>query len=600
MTVPVPRAAAPAAAALAAAVLTAGALAACGKPPSGSSGSGTPVYGGTLRLAANGDIDHLDPLSAYYTPTLQLERGYTRQLVTYPAAASYPAGTKIVPDMAAEVPSRANGGISANRLVYTFHLRPDVMWNTSPPRPVTAQDFVREFKRMCNPVVGVGNPVYYTSTIAGMNAYCKAYGNVPPTATAARLTAFQDRHNISGITAPGATTLKIRLTRPANDFLNILATAFVSAAPAEWDSYLPDSPQFKAHVYADGPYQIAQYIPGKKIVLTRNPVWKQSTDPVRHQYVQQVVVTEGVPTADAAVQDIEGGSQDGTWDLAVPPGKIAQMTSARDPDFHIYPGHNDNNYVAFSMQAGPTADLRVRQAIEYAVNKAAVSKVYGGTSVAPPISTIIPQGSIGYRPFDLYPTPGNQGSASRCKALLAHAGYTSSHPLSLAYAYRAGGAHVAVYQSISADLKACGINVTGLPVQQGNYYAYVENPANAKARKWDITEAGWVPDWFGNNGRSTLQPLLTSPCTNPTTDYGCYRNPAVGRDISRALTAKGTAAAARYWHAADVQAMKDAVYVPITNLNTALYTSSRVKNAIYDYTYVQYDITQLWLNPNTP
>lgn len=595
MRIPVPRLVA-----LAAAALAASGLAACGSSSSKSSSSGTPVYGGTLRLGANGDVDFLDPLSAYYTPTSQLERGYTRQLVTYPASNDYKTATSIVPDMATEVPTKANGGLSADGLTYTFHLRPNVMWNTSPPRAVTAQDFVREFKRMCNPVQGVGNPTYYTTTIAGMSAYCDAYGKLAAKSTAAQLAAFQNSHNISGITAPNATTLQIKLMQPANDFLNILAMNFVSAAPVEWDSYLPASPQLYQHLYSDGPYVVSQYNPGKKIVLTRNPVWKQSTDPDRHQYVKQIVVTEGISDPDAAQQDIQSGTEDLSWDQPVPTDKLQQLMTSHDPNFKLFSGHIDNNYLAFNMQTGPTTNLKVRQAVEYAVNKVAVSKVYGGTAIAPPISTIIPQGSVGYQPFNLYPTPGNQGSPSQCKSLLQQAGYSSSHPLTLIYAYRNGGNHISVYQAVSASLAACGIKVTGLPIQQGNYYAYVENPANSKAHKWDITEAGWVPDWFGNNGRSTVQPLLTSPCVNPTTDYGCYNNPTVKSDASKATAAPDLTTAANYWHQADLQAMKDAVYVPITNLNTALYKSSRVKNAIYDVTYLQYDVTQIWLSPNTP
>ena len=45
----------------------------------------------------------------------------------------------------------------------------------------------------------------------------------------------------------------------------------MSAAPVEWDSYLPDSAAFRQHVYSDGPYAITQYTAGKTIVLTRNP-----------------------------------------------------------------------------------------------------------------------------------------------------------------------------------------------------------------------------------------------------------------------------------------------------------------------------------------
>src|SRR5215470_11565243 len=111
-------------AAMAVATLAAGGLlAACSSStttpsgassPTGGSTAGTPVLGGTLRWIASGDVDHLDPMSAYYTATGILERGYTRQLVTYPASNNFTTGTTVVPDIATELPTMANGGISSD------------------------------------------------------------------------------------------------------------------------------------------------------------------------------------------------------------------------------------------------------------------------------------------------------------------------------------------------------------------------------------------------------------------------------------------------------------------------------------------------------
>jgi peptide/nickel transport system substrate-binding protein len=587
-------------AALAVAALAAASLAACGgsSKPSTTSSAGTPVKGGTLRWVASGDVDHFDPMASYYTATSILERAYTRQLITYPASNDYNKATQIVPDVASAVPSTSNGGISADGKTYTFHLRSGVMWNTNPPRAVVAGDFVRALKRFCNPVLGVGNSTYYTSTIEGMSAYCDAYAKVPSTATAAQLANFQNSHNISGVSAPDNSTLVIKLTQPANDFLNVMAMTFASAAPVEWDNYIPDSPQFRQHVYSDGPYAVTGYTAGKTIVLTKNPAWKQSSDPNRHQYVSKMVVTEGTNDPATAQQDLQAGSQDLVWDLPVPTDQIPTLQAKKDPNFKIWSGHITNPYLVFNQLSGPTKNLKVRQAIEYAIDKVAIAKIYGGTALNPPITTAIPPGNIGYQNYNLYPTPGNNGDPAKCKSMLAAAGFPNG--FTLIDAYRNAGNHVAVYQSVQADLKACGITVKGVPQQQGNYYAWLSDPANAKAGKWDISEPGWIPDWYGNNGRSTLQPLFTSPCANPTSNYGCYNNTATQDLVNKALTATNTSEAANFWHQADMQIMKDAVIVPFENQNTPVYHSTRVKNAIWNWSYQLYDPTQLWLSPNTP
>ncbi|HEV2933582.1 MAG TPA: ABC transporter substrate-binding protein [Streptosporangiaceae bacterium] len=594
---------------MAVAILAASSLAACSSTSStggtsstsstpSANSAGKPVFGGTLRWVASGDVDHLDPMSAYYTATGILERAYTRQLITYPSSNNYTTGTTIAADMATVVPTMANGGLSSDGLTYTFHLRSGVMWNTTPPRAVVAGDFVRALKRFCNPVLGVGNPTYYTSTIAGMASYCAAYAKLPSTSTAAQLAAFQNSHTISGVSAPDASTLVIKLSQPASDFLNIMAMTFVSAAPVEWDQYLPDSAAFRQHVYSDGPYQISQYTAGKTITLTRNPEWSQSTDPIRHQYVASMVVTEGTNDPGQALQDLQAGSGDLMWDLPVPTNQIPALEASKNPDFTIWSGHISNPYLVFNTLAGPTKNLKVRQAIEYAIDKVNIAKIYGGTTLNPPITTAIPPGNIGYTDYNLYPTPGNNGDPAKCKSMLTAAGFPNG--ITLTDAYRNAGNHPAVFQSVQADLKACGITVVGSPQQQGNYYAYLENPANTKAGKWDISEPGWVPDWFGNNGRTTMQPLFQTPCVNPTTNYGCYTSTAASDLINKALTATSLSAAATFWHEADMQVMSDAVIVPFTNQNTPAYHSSRVQDAVWSWTNQLYDPTQLWLSPNTP
>ena len=170
---------------LAAAVLAAGALAACSSSstssPAAGSSSSTPVSGGTLHIVAASGPAHLDTVPSYYTTDYQLTHAYTRQLLNYPtlpytstSSADWTADTTPTADVATEVPTTANGGITNGGKTYTFHIKPGVDWNTSPPRQVTSQDFLREFKAFFNPVSPVGNPVYYESTIAGLTAYANA------------------------------------------------------------------------------------------------------------------------------------------------------------------------------------------------------------------------------------------------------------------------------------------------------------------------------------------------------------------------------------------------------------------------------------------
>ena len=457
-----------------------GGLASCS---SASSPSGhvrrRPVYGGTLRVVTNAGPGSLDPVPTYNYAGYELERGYARQLVTYPTmspptavGATWSAATTLAPDVATKVPTTANGGVTGHGLVYTYHLRPGVDWNSSPPRQVTAADFIREFQAFCNPgQFPVGNSAYFTSTIAGFAAYCSAEGSHfgakgAPAVTAAAVGAWQDSHHISGLSAPDPLTLRVTLTQPASDFNNIMALPFASARPAEYDAYLPGSAALNQHIMSDGPYQVAAYTPGKQILLTRNPAWHQATDPVRHQYVARVVVTLGTSSDQTVLADLQADSQDlYLADLGIPAQSVATLQAARDPRLRIWPSSNLNPYIILNLRSpndgGAMGKLPVRQAIEYGVDKAAIVKVSGGPAAAKITSSAIPPGSAGYQPYHRYDTPGGQGSPARCKSLLAQAGYP--HGLTLGYLYPNDSADMTIFQSIQGSLAACGITLKGMP-----------------------------------------------------------------------------------------------------------------------------------------
>ena len=372
---------------------------------------------------------------------------------------------------------------------------------------------------------------------------------------------------------------------------------FASARPASYDKYLPDSAPFRQHTLSDGPYAITQYIANKKIVLSRNPAWKQSTDPLRHQYVSQIVVTEGTSSDQTALANVQAGTDDLMWDLPVPTPSIPQLQASKNPGLHVYTNTGSSNpFLTFNLKS-PTDNhalgkLKVRQAIEYAINKVALAKIYGGTKLNPVLNQTIAPGNIGFTNYNYYPTPGNSGDPAKCKSMLAAAGYP--HGLTLTDVYRNVGNHPAIFTSVQASLKACGITSKGSPQEQGPYYAFVENPGNAS--KWDISEPGWAPDWLGNNGRANVVPLYQTNCHNPTVNIGCYSSPITDKDINQALTAPSESAAAPLWAKAGQQVMKDAAVVPFMTQDVVLFASPKVHNLIYSPVAENWNPTQLWLS----
>jgi peptide/nickel transport system substrate-binding protein len=618
-------------AALAVLAIAAGGLAACSSTssntgattaPTTSTSNVKPQYGGTLNIIAASGPDHIDPVPAYYSVDYQLERVYTRQLVSYPtvpapttSGAGWTTDTTPVADVATEVPTVANGGITGGGTIYTFHIKPGVDWDTTPARQVTSQDFLREFKAFFNPVSPVGNAVYYTSTIKGMQAYDNEetayFANAKVHApTAANIANFQNTHSIAGISTPNSSTIQFTLMSPASDFIYMLAMPFASARPVEYDSYVPNSIQLDEHTISDGPYQISSYVAGKSISFVRNPAWKQSTDPLRHQYLAGIVETLGVPSAQTQLADIEAGSQDITsGDTPVNPSAVQGLASSKIPNFNIWPWPDTFPYLIFNLRSpntgGAMANVNIRQAVEYGVDKLAVIKAMGGPLVGNVINTVIPPGNAGYVNYNLYPDDGGAGNIAACKAALAKGGHPNG--ISIKYMYPNDSTNTRVFEAIQASLAPCGITLVGEGEPGSTIFTDLGNaPENNKPGTWDMGQPGWIPDWYGNNGRTVIQALFQGPnCVINTVNYGCYDNSAVNSLITQAEGASTLTAASSYWHQADEDIMKDAAMVPIMSQTFPLIASKRVRSvlpngstyqtAMFNANISDSDIANIWL-----
>jgi len=199
--------------------------------------------------------------------------------------------------------------------------------------------------------------------------------------------------------------------------------------------------------------------------------------------------------------------------------------------------------------------------------------------------------------FNDYPTKDNKGDPAKCKSLLKAAGFPNG--FTLKDYYRNYGAHPALFQEVLSDFGKCGVTVTGIPIASGYYGSSgigIHVASDLKAGKWDITEPGWIPDWFGpTNGRAILPDLFDGPLSFPGADWGGYDNPAVDSLVTQAEAASSVSAAAAFWHQADQAVMKDAAFIPFQTQLTPLFRSAKVHNAIFVPFSEGYDYTQIWL-----
>ncbi len=316
------------------------------------------------------------------------------------------------------------------------------------------------------------------------------------------------------------------------------------------------------------------------------------------------MVNIGTTSGQTQVDDIEAGTAAFSDDTLLPPSEIPTMLATKNPHFHIWPDSDAQPYMAFNLRSpnngGAMGKLAVRQAVEYAVNKSALVKYYGGPQMASAISSMIPPGNVGFKNFNLYPSSGNQGDPAKCKSLLASAGYP--HGLSLSGVYINDSVNTGVFQSIQASLALCGIHLTGKGEPESQYFVTLGNaPSNNKAGTWDIgVTAIWFPDWFGNNGRTIMQPFYETDCNVNTINYGCFSNSKVNSLITQATNAPTAAAAGALWSQVNMIGMQQAVYVPLVDQGYAGFNASNVHNAgspwlIFNPVEGGPDVTQMWV-----
>lgn len=546
--------------------------AACSTPQRDASGNGG--RGGTLRvLSADPDI-RLDT-AALYSPAIA--HAYARTLYGYNLSGPSEQVSVPVPDIASGPPQR-----SADQRTYTFTLRAGVRYAPPVNREVTARDFITAIERFYDKQ----NPSYgqqYADLIAG----AKRFG----AGKASR---------ISGLAAPDARTLTITLDQPAADFLSILALPLFAPVPGEYAASYAVGDNYSGHVVGSGPYTPDTYDPERSIVLVRNPNWDPATDPLRKAWVDRIQVKLGVSIS--IQRAIEREEADLSLNSHVPQARVAALRA--DPERSRRLSVNTAGSLLFLVLgthrgAGAIADVRVRQAVNYAIDKVAYRDAIAGRFAATGelASTIMAPGSLGYHHYDLYPTPGGRGDPAKARALLAAAGYPNG--LTLGFATLGSGRLAAGRKPIEASLARAGIRLkvtTNKPWDP--HFEALGN--HAKRLEHQIAQSGWVLDYLGDNARQSIVPQYDSRLGFKDGNFSEYHNPAVNRLIDRALAEPDWDRRAAMWAEIDQRIMRDAPLVPLLWENHSFHWASRVHGWVYDPWTTAPDLTAVWLDSPSP
>ena len=301
--------------------------------------------GGTLRLLSHSAAGTLDPQVNYTAQYWQIFCITHDGLVAFRKVAGA-AGLEIVPDLAESVAQSGDG------LLYTFRLRRGIRFSDG--APLRAADVLASFRRIFKVRSPTADTFY--GAIQGADACLKS----------------PDDCTLPGVAADGD-VVTIRLTRPDPEFLTKLALPHASIVEAT----APASDAGTAPLAGTGPYRIESYDPNDRLVLARNPyfrLWSAAAQP------------EGYPDTDR-IRVRPRGRGGGDRGRERPSGldvRHAAAGPAGRTRARAMPGRCTSNpsfamwFVPLNMHLPPFDDLRVRQAFNLAVDRAAALKLFGG------------------------------------------------------------------------------------------------------------------------------------------------------------------------------------------------------------------------------
>jgi peptide/nickel transport system substrate-binding protein len=533
---------APATQAPAASVAAPASMAATSAAPASAVAAGTPVNGGTLVAALDGDMVYADPSLVSDGNSLYVAAQVVEGLVGLkPGTIS-----DVIPVLAASLPT-----VSADGLTYTFTLRTGIKFHDGTPFNAAAVKY--NYDRWSNRPKGdlQDNAYYYGAVFGG----------------------FGSASDIVSVDAPNDTTVVFHFKTPMSNFLlSQTLKVFGIQSPTALQNDKADTTPLSNNKYAQGqgqsmvgtgPFMFKEWVPGDHITLVKNPnYW----DPANAAHLDQITFRP-IGDSTAKLQALQSGGIDFAETIAPSDVKTAQSSGLTI----INRGQSCNlGYLGLNQSVGgkPTvyANKDVRLAIASALNKQGyIDAFYSGQAAVP--QSWMPAGTEGFKAENL-PTY----DPARAKQLLQQSGVPASqlavdlyYPTNVVRPYMPDPKSLA--QAIAGDLQAVGFTVT---LKTEDWHAgYV---TDADGGKLPMFLFGWTCDWAGaDNFVSTAFFGYVNGQPNP--QFG-YKNDAMNEDMLKALQAPSVDQANQLWGQVQDMLAADMPTIPIVDsLPPGAYTS---------------------------
>jgi len=295
--------------------------------------------------------------------------------------------------------------------------------------------------------------------------------------------------NVDTISAPDKSTVVIVLKSSVPDFPKAVALALVVAG-RELQAQGPD--KFFQNPVGTGPFKLVRFQPNQSIEFEAMP--PEFVTPRGTANVKQLVM-QVIPDIAAKSAAVRSGAADIAYPVA---NDIAAQLKTSGFDVKVDPG-NGAVHALMDLENGPTKDLRVRQAVNYAVDRASILKnIFGGNGELD--AQLIGKEVLGYN-ASLTPFPYDPAKATQ---LMADAGFAQgfSAPMSTIPSACCGKD---LPVAISSDLGKINIKTTISQIEPAVYGADFVGPTSQRpgffieGAAWETYEADGVWRWWSSD-----------------------------------------------------------------------------------------------------
>ncbi|HXY75247.1 MAG TPA: peptide ABC transporter substrate-binding protein [Dehalococcoidales bacterium] len=467
---------------------------------------------------------------------------------------AFDANLNLVPMVATDIPTVANGGISADGLTYTLKINPKVTWSDG--KQVTANDFVFSIKREFDPNNAAEYASFYFDIVGGEAYYNSA------SKSAAEQTALKAA---IGVKAIDDNTLQIKLISPLPTFIDLLALwpvyplreDIITAHGDAWAQ--PDANGNMPYYIGDGPFLLQQWVQQDHYTFVPNPkYWGKK--PYLTKITYKEITDANVAIAAYRNNELDYSGVPSGTEKATIADPILGKELVRAPQLVTFG-------LQFNCATAPFNNKTLRQALSCAIDRNAyVDQVRGGVGRAT-LSWIPP----GMPDYDASLGTDWAFNPAKAKDLLGQAGYPNGAGLpALKFQYANTGVNPVMAQFIQAQLKTnLGINLTIEPMDSKAFSALVNN----KQFSWALY--GWGADYPDPD--NWLPQIFGTGAGNNKTGYSSTAFDALS---TQALKELDNTKRLQMWADAQKIVVQDAPMVFVFNREGFVVVKSWVKNFV--------------------